>query len=222
MSHSAFEVSGQQISLAFPTLLGRFQVPESDLSNPGLLKELLHRESSAPSRDYANVGGWHSSGNLLEWPLPEIVKLRGWISTALASMVRATGQLPEVQGRAEAPRGSFRLTAWGNVSRKGNYHRLHNHPNNAWSGVYYVTGDNSQETGLGGALELYDPRPFTEMVETPGNPYGQRLLVRPAAGLLVVFPSWLYHFVHPNPSDTLRVSIAFNAAWQSDVSQSHP
>jgi hypothetical protein len=31
----------------------------------------------------------------------------------------------------------------------------------------------------------------------------------------VLFPSWLYHFVHPSATDTPRISIAFNAAWRA-------
>jgi hypothetical protein len=30
-------------------------------------------------------------------------------------------------------------------------------------------------------------------------------------GLLLVFPSWLQHYVNPFVSDTLRISLAFNA-----------
>ena len=198
--------------MAFPTLIGRFQFPDTAALNAQLLRSLLERETSHPSSDYANVGGWHSSGDLLEWPGQEYAQLGSWFTEALTKMVQATGQLPEVQGRSAPPRGRFRLSAWGNISRRGQYHRMHNHPNSAWSGCYYVTGD-EQRQGLGGVLEFYDPRPFTEMVDVPGSPYGQRLHIRPTPGLLVLFPSWLYHFVHPNDSDDVRVSIAFNATW---------
>ena len=53
------------------------------------------------------------------------------------------------------------------------------------------------------------------MVDTPGSPYGQRMLIRPVPGLLVLFPSWLYHFVHPSTAYSPRISIAFNAAWRA-------
>jgi uncharacterized protein (TIGR02466 family) len=202
-----------QIALAFPTLIGRFQVSNTEEINRGLLKTILEREANSPSVDYANMGGWHSSGDLLEWGTPEIGHLRQWISESLSRMVQATGQLPEVVGRQAPPKGGFRISAWANVSRKGNYHRMHNHPGHAWSGCYYVTASNSNT--IGGVLELYDPRFHTEMIDTPGSPYGQRVHVRPAQGLMVLFPSWLYHFVHPSDSDDLRVSIAFNAAWRS-------
>ena len=213
----------QHIALAFPTLIGRFQFGQAEMVNATLLRMSLEREAAESSRDYANVGGWHSAANLLEWPGDEVQQLRTWIVEGLNRMVQATGQLPEVQGRP-APRGSFTISAWANISRRGNYHRMHNHPHSAWSGVYYVTGvprlkagqaDEPNSNALAGVLELYDPRPFTEMVDVPGTPYGQRVHIRPEPGLLVLFPSWLYHFVHPSDSDQERVSIAFNAAWRS-------
>ena len=34
---------------------------------------------------------------------------------------------------------------------------------------------------------------------------------RPQAGLLVVFPSWLYHWVHPYTGQRPRVAVSFNA-----------
>ncbi len=213
MTDSNAPTISHQISMAFPTLIGRFQISNAESTNASLRTLLLERETSHPSTDYANVGGWHSSADLLEWPAPCVEPLRAWISESLSRMVQATGQLPEVAGRAAPPRGGFRVSAWGNISRRGNYHRMHNHPNSAWSGCYYVTGVPPSNT-LSGVLELYDPRPFTEMVDVPGSPYGQRVHVRPAPGLLVLFPSWLYHFVHPCDSDTERISIAFNAAWR--------
>jgi uncharacterized protein (TIGR02466 family) len=213
MSEDSKPTMSHQIAMAFPTLIGRFQVSNTEGINAKLLRMLLEREASSPSNDYANVGGWHSSGDLLEWPNPAVEPLRNWISEALTKMVQATGQLPEVVGRSAPPKGSFRISAWGNISRRGNYHRMHNHPNSAWSGCYYVTGIDAKNS-MGGVLELYDPRHFAEMVDVPGSPYGQRVLIRPVPGLMVLFPSWIYHFVHPSDTDSERVSIAFNAAWR--------
>jgi uncharacterized protein (TIGR02466 family) len=203
-----------QIAAAFPTLIGRRQFADTASLNDQLAALILEREQSSPSHDHANFGGWHSAGDLLEWPGEPIATLRARITESLQAMVQASTQLPESQARSTPPRGSFRVSAWANVARSGNYHRMHNHPANAWSGVYYVTATGSDDS-LAGVLEFYDPRPFTEMVDTPGSPYGQRMLIRPVPGLLVLFPSWLYHFVHPSATDTPRISIAFNAAWRA-------
>jgi hypothetical protein len=47
----------------------------------------------------------------------------------------------------------------------------------------------------------------SHLVDTPLH---GRLLIRPQAGRTVVFPSWMQHFVHPNASDTDRITVAFN------------
>jgi hypothetical protein len=61
-------------------------------------------------------------------------------------------------------------------------------------------------------LEFLDPRAGVEAVTAPGDPYGEPFRVRPQAGLLVVFPSWLYHWVHPYSGETPRIAVSFNAA----------
>jgi uncharacterized protein (TIGR02466 family) len=204
----------RQIAPVFATLIGRFQYQETEKVNSELHRLILDRERTTPSDDYANLGGWHSPSDFLEWQGDAVATLRTWISDCLNQMVGATYQLPEVQGRSLPSRGGFMVHAWANISRSGNYHRMHNHPSSCWSGCYYVSSS-SQANSLAGVLEFYDPRPFTEMVYAPGTPYGQRMLVRPVPGLMVLFPSWLYHFVHPCNSEEPRISIAFNASWKS-------
>jgi hypothetical protein len=61
-------------------------------------------------------------------------------------------------------------------------------------------------------LEFLDPRAGVEAVTAPGDPYGEPFRVRAEAGLLVLFPSWLYHWVHPYVGETPRIAISFNAA----------
>jgi hypothetical protein len=40
------------------------------------------------------------------------------------------------------------------------------------------------------------------------------VIFRAEAGMMVLFPSWLYHFVNPFFGDGERISIAFNIQWQ--------
>jgi hypothetical protein len=78
--------------------------------------------------------------------------------------------------------------------------------------VYYVdSGKENPDHPLSGILEFLDPRAGAEAVSAPGDPYGEPFRVRPQAGLLVVFPSWLYHWVHPYAGETPRIAISFNA-----------
>ena len=197
-----------QIAQAYPTPVGQFRFPDPGAVNAGLRRLILERERADAGAVYANVGGWHSHADLLTWPAPEVATLQNWIGSAVGKMLEATaGSAP--------PRGKLSLTAWANVSRAGNYHRIHNHPESCWSGVYYVeAGAEVPGQPLSGVLELCDPRPGAEMVNTPGSPFGQRAVIRPAAGLMVIFPGWLNHFVNPYQGAGERISVAFNVRWQ--------
>jgi len=199
------------IAKAFPTLIGYFRRPESELVNRDLRELILDRERSTPSQPRANAGGWHSAADAMDWPSPAIHTLRNWIGEAMRDMIDSTMEMMAASGMPRQFRGSVQLHAWANIARQGNYHRVHNHPGCCWSGVYYVdAGHPAPDQPLSGVLDLIDPRPFTEMVTTPGEPYGQKLIVRPEAGLMVLFPSWLYHFVNPYMGEGERISIAFN------------
>jgi uncharacterized protein (TIGR02466 family) len=109
-------------------------------------------------------------------------------------------------------KGTLSLSAWTAICRTGAYHAPHVHPDSAWSGAYYVDpGAGRPDSPLGGVLEFLDPRGGAEAVTAPGDPYGAPLRVQPEAGLLVVFPSWLYHWVHPYAGQTTRIAVSFNA-----------
>jgi hypothetical protein len=53
------------------------------------------------------------------------------------------------------------------------------------------------------------------MVPAPGNPCGQRVIFRAEAGTMILFPSWMYHFVNAFHGPGERISIAFNMQWQA-------
>jgi uncharacterized protein (TIGR02466 family) len=199
----------KHVALAYATPIGRFRISDCAAMNDELRSLILEKERSCPSDNYANVGGWHSTGDLLDWPSAAIASLKNAILEAVSHVIQVTSD-------HQSPRGAVRVVAWANVARRGDYHRIHNHPSSAWSGVYYVaTGGTAPEHPLSGVLELCDPRPFSEMVPTPGAIFGQRMIVRPEAGTMVVFPSWLYHFVNPFVGEGERISVAFNVQWRS-------
>src|SRR5262245_26439677 len=113
---------------------------------------------------------------------------------------------------ANAFKGTLSVSAWATICRSGAYHAPHSHPDSAWSGVYYVdAGTIIPDRPLSGVLEFLDPRAGVEAVSAPGDPYGEPVRVRPQAGLLVVFPSWLYHWVHPYVGQRPRIAVSFNA-----------
>src|SRR5262245_27399412 len=188
---------------AFPTLIGRWLVPDADAMNQELQTLILSEETRYSSLGRSNIGGWHSRTDFLHHTGPAVTTLTTWITWMVNQMVTLTAG-------PDSYRGKISLSAWATICRAGAYHAPHSHPDSAWSGVYYVDAG-TVDRSLSGVLEFLDPRAGVEAVTAPGDPYGDPVRVRPEAGLLVIFPSWLYHWVHPYAGDTPRIAVSFNA-----------
>jgi uncharacterized protein (TIGR02466 family) len=106
---------------------------------------------------------------------------------------------------------AFEITGlWLNVAAPGGAVRMHNHPNNFLSGVYYVQVQQGADT-----INFHDPRPQTAIIRPPVTELTayntDQVVVNVEQGTLLVFPAWLMHSVDPNRSDRLRISASFNA-----------
>jgi uncharacterized protein (TIGR02466 family) len=104
-------------------------------------------------------------------------------------------------------------SCWINVMPKGALHSMHMHPLSVLSGTYYV-----QTPKNCSSLKFEDPRMAGFMASPPRKPNAsesnQRFIeMKPEAGHLVLFESWLRHEVPVNKSETERVSISFNYDW---------
>ena len=190
----------------FTTPIWTFSFPRADDVNPTLRKVILEVVQSCPSQGRSNVGGWRSGNDLFHWDAPAVKEIGVWIMDCVRRIVEATA----------APnrfRGTLIAVGWASVCRTGNYNAPHNHPDSAWSGVYYVdSGDPDETMPLGSCLEILDPRSAAGAVNTPGDPFGHPVRIPPRAGQLTVFPSWLTHWVHPHSGHRERIAISFNVA----------
>jgi uncharacterized protein (TIGR02466 family) len=193
-----------EITKAFPTFIGQLRVPDAELMNQELRELILAQEGSYVSLGRSNIGGWHSRPDFLNRSEAMVGALTTWVTWVVGQMVDAT------TGRG-AFKGKLSVWAWATICREGAYHAPHSHPDSAWSGVYYVdVGEYNPNRPLSGVLEFLDPRVGVEAVSAPGDPYGEPFRVRPESGLLVVFPSWLYHWVHPYAGRSPRIAVSFN------------
>jgi uncharacterized protein (TIGR02466 family) len=202
--HQALIVMEKRVSYIFPTPIGQFRLGTNSTEVNGELRRIiLDREQSEASQNHANAGGWHSRRDLLEWPECAVGVLKGWIREAVDHVVGSAIVMMHGPTAATPDGNNLSIKGWANVSRRGNYHRI----------VYYVSvGSDAADYPLSGLLELLDPRPFTEMIPTPGDPFGQKLVIKPETGMIVIFPSWMYHFVNPYHGEGERISVAFNVA----------
>jgi uncharacterized protein (TIGR02466 family) len=103
---------------------------------------------------------------------------------------------------------------WLNVAAPGGAVRMHNHPNNFLSGVYYVQVQQGADT-----ISFHDPRLQTAIVRPPVTELTayntDQIVVTVEEGTLVIFPAWLMHSVDPNRSEKERISASFNAMFSS-------
>jgi uncharacterized protein (TIGR02466 family) len=203
-----------EVTPVFPTLIGRFRIPDADTMNHDLRALILAEEEQYASLGRSNIGGWHSRPDLLKRPDPAVSALTAWLTWVLRRMIDASAGANTFQG-------TLSVSGWATLCRRGAYHAPHSHPDSAWSGVYYVdAGAQSPDQPLSGILEFLDPRSGVDAVTAPGDPYGEPYRVRPQAGLLVLFPSWLFHWVHPYTGQTPRIAISFNATLEP-VTEGH-
>lgn len=110
---------------------------------------------------------------------------------------------------------------WANIGFEGSRHRPHAHPNNFFSGVYYVNAP----TG-GNTINFFDPRPQSGVIVPPAERtspiVAQKMTLDVKTGTLIMFPSWLLHSVDENRSAEERVSVAFNVMFTPYVEDMSP
>lgn len=197
--------SEETVALAFGTPIMTYQWPDSEPHNAGLVEAIQTNRKRHEGMTRSNAGGWHSDLDLMTWPSAEVKTLQDRIFAMTRTITQATMQAPG--GRTF----DFKISAWANINTHGSYNRVHNHPNATWSGVYYVAnGELEDGWPENGKLELVDPRVGIDMIHLEGTFMGGRTLIDPIPGLMIMFPSWLQHFVHPFYGSGERISIAFN------------
>lgn len=178
----------------FPTDLYFVDIYD-EKENESYKTELLKLSQTEPGKVVSNRNGWQSDVTL--WQNEVFKPLLEKSSTIVQSIISdISANKPEFVIRS----------MWGNINPKGGFNLTHVHPTGWLSAVYYV----SLPQGCPG-ITFEDPRPSRLM------DFQHSCLVNdthfnhlPKNGQLVLFPSWLPHFVNPNPTDENRISISFN------------
>lgn len=188
----------------FATPMGTFEVPGAAELTPRIAEVVLAKEKEEAGVTRSNKGGWHSDDKMLLWPELAFADLGDTFRSAVSHMIAFTSGKP----RFNVDLG---LSAWANVNRAGTFNSPHIHPENHWSGVFYIqtTDFSSDPIDKAGNIEFQDPRGAISMLRTPGQT--DVLSIAPRQGTIIVFPSWLYHCVNTFSIDTVRISLAFNA-----------
>ena len=174
--------------------------------------ELAHDILAHPSLQWEPLGlaarGGSLTGNLLQSPTPAILGWEKLLRAAIDSLVARLEVDPGHPFLKRLPR-RYRLNSWACVVPEGGVIDTHIHEQSWLSGAYYVSLPGSvseqSETDHEGWIEF--GRPTREI---PVSRAPQLRLIQPAEGMLVLFPSYLYHRTLPFHGGENRISVSFD------------
>lgn len=195
----------------WPTVLLKREIPNHEAANDALvaLVESMERKNPDLTTDYR-------VGNLLAESHPVIAWLREVINKTVIDYLKHLEMDYAV---------NWSLQGWANINRTGDYHDPHNHPHSYLSGTYYVRVPDAdpvigrRKDVRSGCISFYDPRSAANMTAIRSDPNIEaEFTVSPRPGLILLWPAFLKHFVHPNLCRDPRISVSFNVVlkWSDD------
>ena len=187
-------ITSDTMQWLFPTPIMEFDL--SPFVNSTITNALLNVQSSTNSA----VRGIRGAGNPAD--LPELAPLYQVFQQCVNEYTRKLGLK------------SNRITSsWVNILHTGGAVDVHRHHGSIVSGAFYPhVHPNSAPLIFVSPLDGYrmmDSQKFATQTKYAENIH----LVSSATGKLVLFPSWLQHYVPPNDSE-LRITVSFNTQFE--------
>ncbi len=200
---SAPWIEASDVIPIFPTFVWKISIDAErrDAMNSGILASLESMRRDLPA--LAPGQGWQSEQTLHDRAeLRELVACVSHVAGTILSFLRIGREEVEITG------------CWATVLAKGASHRVHSHPNNYLSGVYYV-----RVPPDAGTINFHDPRSQARIIRPPvwelTAENTDQVVVRVVNGTLLMFPSYLEHSVDANTSEEERISVSFNLMFSS-------
>ena len=175
----------------------------NNIDNQLIIDYVLNLKSNNKGKNESNKKGWQSEN--LDLSLPIFNTLFQEINIRVKQIHDDIGLKKNLENKL--------TTAWLNVNKNGGYNVQHNHMNACFSGTYYLKG---VESGAEGNIVFKNPvnidyhMPSTKTVEQFTNITSGSYSEQPEKGKLVLFPSWLEHYVEPNLTNENRISLSFD------------
>ena len=150
-------------------------------------------------------GGTQTGNDLFAEPTDSIQTLRRAIVARLDRFIESMPADLDHPFPAGRPR-RYGLRAWSVVLETQGHHVSHIHPEGWLSGAYYVEVPDLAGDEAPGCIE-FGGQPWSELPFAVPPP---RRRIPPAAGRLVLFPSYLWHGVRRFRTDGRRIAVAFD------------
>lgn len=196
----------KKLNMVFATPIPVYEIEDFKRINAEILKEIDDRIKGEAGMVRSNRSGWHSDLDFFRRKEPAHKELAQKIMQCLADATQ------RVANKEALKNLRLECDGWVNVNPKGGYNVPHDHPGAFWSAAYYVKVPPAVTGEVAGSIEFIDHRSAPPGQGLVKSPYMRSLhTMRPTPGTLVVFPSTLKHWVHPNDADEDRITIAINA-----------
>jgi uncharacterized protein (TIGR02466 family) len=172
-----------------------------NIDNIELKQYALELRKNSPGVVKSNYGGWQS--DIFQVPNTQVSILTDTIVQRAASIKNKLGFKEDYH--------FYLNNIWININQRSSFNKPHIHTECVLSGVYYVDCDATH-----GNIVFRHPSIIQQCVieEDSVSKFTEfnaaEWSVFPEIGKLLIFPSWLEHYVEPNSSDHERISIAFN------------
>ena len=193
--------TSSEINLIFSTPIWTSHLNEFQDVNKKMEEYIKKQmELDSKGKKASNINGWHSENfNLKD---EEVVFFINTISVKIQKAMEDMGWDLK-KNKIEIP------NIWSIINKRGSSNAMHIHSNSYISAAYYVKAPEKC-----GDIVFYDPRQ-SRLVRKPkisklNNLNGEEVNIKPTDGLLVLFPSYLYHSVNENLSNEERIVISFN------------
>jgi len=167
----------------------------------------LEKTNATHDRYRSHQGGFYTPGGLFEEDLPGISEIQNIMENGIRQYIE---QVARTGFGRKPPVSTYqiKLDAWAALTREKDYQPPHVHAGANISGTYYVAAPDKPEPQ--GCIDLMNPLTSQEMTFIPGG-MTTHCRVIPHPGLLLFFPAYLHHTVHPFFGAGERIVVVCNA-----------
>jgi uncharacterized protein (TIGR02466 family) len=184
----------------FPTPINLIKNPNHSQIRDRYINHCLNIPNQVPpgGQDWISKNVLNTFGTYSLWPDPVFKQLNTWI----------IGEVKKFKDNLGFGGGVEHFESWLNIYKKNYFQEWHNHNFALISAIYYLKTDKD-------SAKTWFKTPIPENPNKPifneNNPYTwEKYSIDQEEGTLILFRSDLNHCVEAHPTDSVRITLAYN------------